>query len=119
MTVIADTPAAVPGGSSNAADHLWMHFTRMGGFAADPVPIVERGEGAYIYDSNGRRYLDALSGLFVVQAGYGRGEIADAAEQLPAADVAFLVLVIRFASGPAEPVLGEGDGVADELVGFV
>jgi adenosylmethionine-8-amino-7-oxononanoate aminotransferase len=81
MTVIADTPAAVSGGSSNAADHLWMHFTRMGSFATKPVPIVERGEGAYIYDSTGRRYLDALSGLFVVQAGYGRDEIADAADK--------------------------------------
>jgi adenosylmethionine-8-amino-7-oxononanoate aminotransferase len=81
MTVIADTPAAVSGGSGTAADHLWMHFTRMGGFAADPVPVVERGEGAYIFDSDGRRYLDALSGLFVVQAGYGRDEIADAADK--------------------------------------
>jgi adenosylmethionine-8-amino-7-oxononanoate aminotransferase len=81
MTVIADTPAAVPGGPSNAADHLWMHFTRMGSFATNPVPIIERGEGAYIYDSNGRRYLDALSALFVVQAGYGRDEIADATDR--------------------------------------
>jgi len=53
----------------------------MGGFATSPVPIVERGEGAYIFDSAGRRYLDALSGLFVVQAGYGREEIADAADR--------------------------------------
>jgi adenosylmethionine-8-amino-7-oxononanoate aminotransferase len=81
MTVIADTSGPVPGGSSNAADHLWMHFTRMGSFATNPVPIIERGEGAYLYDSNGRRYLDALSGLFVVQAGYGRDEIADAADK--------------------------------------
>ena len=81
MTVIADTSAAVSGGSGTAADHLWMHFTRMGGFAADPVPVVERGEGAFIFDSGGRRYLDALSGLFVVQAGYGRDEIADAADR--------------------------------------
>jgi adenosylmethionine-8-amino-7-oxononanoate aminotransferase len=81
MTVIADTPAPVPGVSSDAADHLWMHFTRMASFTTKPVPIVERGEGVYIYDSNGRRYLDALSGLFVVQAGYGRDEIADAADK--------------------------------------
>jgi adenosylmethionine-8-amino-7-oxononanoate aminotransferase len=53
----------------------------MGSFATNPVPIVERGEGAYVYASNGRRYLDALSGLFVVQAGYGRDEIADAADK--------------------------------------
>ena len=81
MTVIADTPGPVPGGSSNAADHLWMHFTRMGSFATNPVPIIERGEGVYLYDSKGRRYLDALSGLFVVQVGYGRDEIADATDK--------------------------------------
>jgi adenosylmethionine-8-amino-7-oxononanoate aminotransferase len=65
----------------NPADHLWMHFTRMGNYADKPVPIVERGEGAYIYDAAGRRYLDALSALFVVQAGYGREEIAAATDQ--------------------------------------
>jgi adenosylmethionine-8-amino-7-oxononanoate aminotransferase len=58
-----------------------MHFSRMGTYADRPVPVVERGEGAYIYDSTGRRYLDALSALFVVQAGYGREEIADAADR--------------------------------------
>jgi adenosylmethionine-8-amino-7-oxononanoate aminotransferase len=65
----------------NPADHLWMHFARMGNYADKPVPIVERGEGAYIYDAAGRRYLDALSALFVVQAGYGREEIAAATDQ--------------------------------------
>ena len=49
-----------------AADHLWMHFTRMSSYDDQPVPVIERGEGAYIWDSNGKRYLDALSGLFVV-----------------------------------------------------
>jgi adenosylmethionine-8-amino-7-oxononanoate aminotransferase len=79
MTTIADAP--VQGGPTHAVDHLWMHFTRMGSFATKPVPIVERGEGAYLYAGNGRRYLDALSGLFVVQTGYGRDEIADAADK--------------------------------------
>ena len=64
---------------SNPADHLWMHFTRMSSYADHPVPTIERGEGAYIWDSNGKRYLDALSGLFVVQVGHGRDELADAA----------------------------------------
>ncbi len=64
-------------GSRNAADHLWMHFTRMSGYADKPVPTIARGEGAYIWDTNGRRYLDALSGLFVVQAGHGRAELAE------------------------------------------
>lgn len=64
---------------SHAADHLWMHFTRMSGYADKPVPTIERGEGAYIWDTNGKKYLDALSGLFVVQAGHGREELARAA----------------------------------------
>ncbi len=64
---------------SKATDHLWMHFTRMSAYDDHPVPTIERGEGAYIWDTNGKRYLDALSGLFVVQAGHGRAELADAA----------------------------------------
>jgi adenosylmethionine-8-amino-7-oxononanoate aminotransferase len=58
-----------------------MHFTRMSTYADKPVPIIERGEGAYIWDTNGKKYLDALSGLFVVQAGHGREELAQAAAQ--------------------------------------
>jgi adenosylmethionine-8-amino-7-oxononanoate aminotransferase len=65
--------------SSTAYDHLWMHFTRMSSYKDAPVPTIVRGEGTYIYDSNGRRYLDGLAGLFVVQAGHGRTELAEAA----------------------------------------
>ena len=61
------------------ADHLWLHFSRMSTYATKPVPTIERGEGAYIWDTNGRRYLDGLSGLFAVQAGHGRVELAEAA----------------------------------------
>jgi adenosylmethionine-8-amino-7-oxononanoate aminotransferase len=71
--------ATRPNGPDNPAEHLWMHFTRMSSYATTPVPIIERGEGAYIWDSNGRKYLDALSGLFVVQVGHGRAELADVA----------------------------------------
>jgi adenosylmethionine-8-amino-7-oxononanoate aminotransferase len=66
----------------SAADHLWMHFTRMSSYDGKPVPTIERGEGVYIYDTDGKRYFDGLSGLFVVQAGHGREELAAvAAEQ--------------------------------------
>src|SRR4030095_17214616 len=41
--------------------------------------MIVRGEGPYVYDINGKRYLDGRSGLFVVQAGHGRQELADAA----------------------------------------
>ncbi|HJX47844.1 MAG TPA: hypothetical protein VJ375_08360, partial [Gaiellaceae bacterium] len=54
-----------------ARDHLWLHFTRMGG---QDAPIIMRGEGCYLEDSNGKRYLDALAGLFAVQVGYSYGE---------------------------------------------
>jgi adenosylmethionine-8-amino-7-oxononanoate aminotransferase len=55
-----------------ARDHLWLHFTRMGGDAE--VPIIVRGDGCYLEDSGGKRYLDALAGLFSVNIGYGYGE---------------------------------------------
>jgi adenosylmethionine-8-amino-7-oxononanoate aminotransferase len=62
-----------------AQDHLWMHFTRLSSYADGPPPIIVRGEGPYIYDSTGKRYLDGLAGLFVVQVGHGRTELAEAA----------------------------------------
>jgi adenosylmethionine-8-amino-7-oxononanoate aminotransferase len=63
-----------------ARDHLWLHFTRMGGYAQADVPIIVRGDGCYLEDANGKRYLDALAGLFSVNLGYGFGdEIGQAA----------------------------------------
>ncbi|MGY1811452.1 aspartate aminotransferase family protein [Blastococcus sp. SYSU D00820] len=62
-----------------AADNLWLHFSRMGNYTEAPPPVIVRGEGAYVYDDRGRRYLDGLSGLFVVQAGHGRRRLAEAA----------------------------------------
>ncbi len=57
-----------------ARDHLWLHFTRMSGYADAEVPIIVRGDGCYLEDSKGKRYLDALAGLFSVNIGYGFGE---------------------------------------------
>jgi len=62
-----------------AKRHLWMHFTRMGSFERVDVPIIVRGDGCYVYDEHGRRYLDGLSALFCVNAGHGREELAEAA----------------------------------------
>jgi adenosylmethionine-8-amino-7-oxononanoate aminotransferase len=65
-----------------ARDHLWLHFTRMGGYRDVDVPIIVRGEGCYLEDANGKRYLDALAGLFAVQLGYSYGdEIGRAAHE--------------------------------------
>jgi adenosylmethionine-8-amino-7-oxononanoate aminotransferase len=68
--------------SADARDHLWMHFTRLSSYTgkdSPEVPVIVRGSGPYIWDQHGKRYLDGLSGLFVVQAGHGRSELADAA----------------------------------------
>jgi adenosylmethionine-8-amino-7-oxononanoate aminotransferase len=65
--------------SDDAKRHLWMHFTRLGAFGDHDVPVISRGEGCYVYDEHGKRYLDGLSGLFTVQVGHGRKELARAA----------------------------------------
>ena len=62
-----------------ARDHLWLHFTRMRDYE---VPVIVRGEGCYLYDDRGKRYLDALAGLFAVNIGYSYGdEIGRAAHE--------------------------------------
>ena len=71
-----------------ARDHLWLHFTRMSGYRDEDMPIIVRGDGCYLEDANGKRYLDALAGLFAVQLGYSYGdEVGQAAleqmRQLP------------------------------------
>src|SRR5213595_1537492 len=65
-----------------AKDHLWLHFTRMGGYRQTEVPVIVRGEGCYLEDINGKRYLDALAGLYAVNIGYSHGdEIGQAAHE--------------------------------------
>jgi adenosylmethionine-8-amino-7-oxononanoate aminotransferase len=77
--------------SRKAHEHLWMHFTRQSSYATAPVPTIVRGEGARIFDVHGKSYLDGLSGLFVVQAGHGRTELAEAAYK-QASELAFFPL---------------------------
>jgi adenosylmethionine-8-amino-7-oxononanoate aminotransferase len=69
MTITPQLATDSPAGSLSrrASDHLWMHFTRHSAYeGAGSVPVIVRGEGPYIWDAHGRRYLDGLSGLFVV-----------------------------------------------------
>ena len=56
---------------ANTADHLWMHFARMSAYRDGEVLAIVRGKRVYPWDANGRRYLDGLAGLFVVNAGHG------------------------------------------------
>jgi adenosylmethionine-8-amino-7-oxononanoate aminotransferase len=74
-----------------AKRHLWLHFTRMSSYADSDVPVIVRGEGAYVYDQHGKRYLDGLAGLFVSQIGHGRTEVAEAAAR-QASELAYFPL---------------------------
>ena len=60
--------------------HLWMHFTQMGDLGRHRgVPVMVRGDGCYVFDEHGQRYLDGLSALFCVNIGHGRAKLAEAA----------------------------------------
>ncbi|MCI1663291.1 MAG: aspartate aminotransferase family protein [Actinomyces sp.] len=73
-----ETPLGTPRNIA-ASRHLWGHFTDQSGWAEDRLPTVVRAKGTYFWDSAGRRIFDGLSGLFTVQVGHGREELAQAA----------------------------------------
>ncbi len=78
--------------AENARDHLWMHFTRHSTYEqGGHVPVITRGEGAYIWDDQGNKYLDGLAGLFTVQVGHGRTELAEVMAK-QASELAFFPL---------------------------
>ena len=57
---------------------LWHGFADMGAVHRDGAFVVTRGEGAYVWDDRGTRYLDATAGLWFTNVGHGRTEIAEA-----------------------------------------
>jgi len=68
----------MPGADSTASGlAMWNPFANMAAMAGDTVTIV-RGEGATVYDSSGRSYLDAIASLWYCNVGHGRIELADA-----------------------------------------
>jgi adenosylmethionine-8-amino-7-oxononanoate aminotransferase len=94
MTADASLPLddeAYAGLQKSAREHLWLHFSRMSSYDHADVPIIVKGEGAYIWDAKGKKYLDALAGLFVSQVGHGRAELAEAAAK-QAGELAFFPL---------------------------
>ena len=95
MTAVSDARTANL--ESKAARYLWGHFARHG--EGISPPIITRGEGARIWDVHGKSYLDGLAGLFVVQVGHGRAELAEAAAK-QARDIAFFP-VWSYATPPA------------------
>ncbi|MET3349461.1 UNVERIFIED_ORG: adenosylmethionine-8-amino-7-oxononanoate aminotransferase [Arthrobacter sp. UYEF1] len=65
---------------AQARRHLGPHFTRKDTWDSE-FPIFVRGEGSYLIDTEGDRYLDGLAGLFCVNMGHGRQDIAKAASE--------------------------------------
>ena len=74
-----------------AKRNLWLHFTRHSGYAEADIQMIVRGEGQYVFDQHGKRYLDGLSGLFVSQIGHGRTDVAEAGAR-QAAELAYFPL---------------------------
>ena len=62
-----------------AKRHLMLHFTEMSVYAEEDIPIIVRGEGCHVYDADGRRYVDGLSGLYCVNLGHSHGDAIGAA----------------------------------------
>lgn len=58
--------------------HPWTDFSE---FPEHGSTIISHGDGAYVFDSDGKRFLDGIGGLWCVNIGYGREEIAEAAAQ--------------------------------------
>ena len=66
--------------SERARRNLWLHMSRMGAYdETHEVPIIVRGDGVHVYDANGKRYFDGISGLFNNMLGHGRADIGQAA----------------------------------------
>jgi adenosylmethionine-8-amino-7-oxononanoate aminotransferase len=97
MTLVETDSTVHTDMAAKAKRHLWGHFARHG----DDItpPIITRGEGVHIWDSDGKQFIDGLSGLFVVQVGHGRAELAEAAAK-QAETLAFFPLW-SFATPPA------------------
>ena len=97
MTLVESDPTVYSDAAAKAKRHMWGHFARHGD---DITPtVITRGEGVHIWDSDGNKFIDGLSGLFVVQVGHGRAELAEAAAK-QAETLAFFPLW-SFATPPA------------------
>jgi adenosylmethionine-8-amino-7-oxononanoate aminotransferase len=82
----ADSQAEAARLADSAAAHLWQSYMPLPS-ARDQL-IIERGQGCYVWDVHGKRYLDGLSALFCVNVGHGRAELGQAAAE-QAAELGF------------------------------
>jgi adenosylmethionine-8-amino-7-oxononanoate aminotransferase len=127
-TLPAFDPHDLPAVFQAAADHLWMHASEWQALTTSPDRrLLVAGHGCTVVDAQGREYLDALSGLWLVNVGHGRAAIAEAmarqaqtlayasasrAVTLPAVELATLLAhlapgdlsTVLFSSGGSEAV---------------
>ncbi|HOD76585.1 MAG TPA: aminotransferase class III-fold pyridoxal phosphate-dependent enzyme, partial [Syntrophorhabdaceae bacterium] len=61
--------------------YIWHPFTQMGDYMRSDPLVIERGEGFHLIDTEGRRYIDGVSSLWVLVHGHGRKELTDAMER--------------------------------------
>jgi putrescine aminotransferase len=87
---------------------FWHPFADMRAVLASGELIIERGEGATVFDADGRRYIDATASLWYCNVGHGRREIADAA----AAQMSKLAAYSTFGDFANRPVLDLAERVA-------
>jgi adenosylmethionine-8-amino-7-oxononanoate aminotransferase len=100
-----------------AADtRFWHPFALMAQVRSNEF-IITRGDGAYVWDSDGKRYFDATASLWCVLVGHGRDEIVDAAAA-QMRELASYSAFGAFATTPAvtlaERVAGYADGIVDD-----
>ena len=64
-------------------DHFIHPWTEFESFKKEGSIIFQSAKGSYIFDSNGKKYLDGIGGLWCINIGYGRKELGEvAAEQM-------------------------------------
>ena len=66
---------------SDAQAHVVPHFTKGAAWNADNLIVMDHGEGCYVYDTDGNKYLDGLAGLFCTNLGHGRADLAAVASK--------------------------------------
>lgn len=89
---------------------LWHPFSDMGAVERDGEFVIARGDGAYVFDADGNRYLDATAGLWFTNVGHGRAELAEAA----AAQISKVAAYSTFGDYATEPTIE----LADKLAGI-
>jgi 4-aminobutyrate--pyruvate transaminase len=62
-------------------ENLFHPITNLKAHSSEDMLIVDRGEGVYIYDTDGKKYLEGLAGLWCSSLGYGVEELAEAAKE--------------------------------------